>query len=76
MAMSWYWQPSGGPPDAEGQSALGLDRLFDSQGDAESWLGEFYPDLVDADVESVTLYENDRLVYGPMMLDVDAEPPD
>lgn len=74
--MSWYWEPSGGPADAAARTELGLDRRFESQGDAESWLGEFYPDLVDADVAAVTLYEDDSLVYGPMGLDVEAEPPD
>lgn len=74
--MSWYWQPTGESMDTGTQAELGLDRRFDSQGDAESWLGEFYPDLVNANVSAVTLYEDDRIVYGPMLLDVDAEPPD
>ncbi len=38
-------------------------------GEAESWLGEFYPGLVDAGVQAVSLYEADRLVYGPMSLE-------
>ena len=36
--------------------------------DAESWLGEAYPDLADDGVASVTLFEGDREVYGPMSL--------
>ena len=59
-------QPGVGQPDSTG---LGLDQRFASQGDAESWLGEFYPDLMEAGVESVSLYEEDRLVYGPMRLE-------
>ncbi|HEX8508855.1 MAG TPA: hypothetical protein VF635_05070 [Propionibacteriaceae bacterium] len=61
--MAWRWVPDRTPSDASG-----LDRLFATQGEAESWLGEFYPDLVDVGVGAVTLYEEDRLVYGPMGL--------
>lgn len=69
--MSWYWQPTEGATNAEKQAELGLDRRFDNQGDAESWLGEFYPDLLDAGVSAVTLYDQDRQVYGPMRLDAE-----
>lgn len=66
--MSWRWEPN--PEAAQvDQAALGLDLRFPSQGEAESWLGEFYPDLADAGVTAVTLYEEDRLVYGPMSLE-------
>lgn len=60
--MSWHWVPDREPPDW-------TERSFPSQGEAESWLGEFYPDLMDAGVGAVTLYEADRRVYGPMSLD-------
>lgn len=69
--MSWYWHPTGGPADTDARAQLGLDRRFDNQGDAESWLGEFYPDLLDAGVEAVTLFDEDRAVYGPMGLEAD-----
>lgn len=62
--MSWYWRGSGGATDQ-------LERTFPTQGDAETWLGEFYPDLVDAGCRAVSLYEEDRLVYGPMPLEPD-----
>ncbi|HEY9290813.1 MAG TPA: hypothetical protein VIP98_06005 [Microlunatus sp.] len=68
--MSWYWQAT--TQSGIGQldtTALGLDQHFSNQGDAESWLGEFYPDLMEAGVESVSLYEAERLVYGPMRLE-------
>jgi hypothetical protein len=32
-------------------------------------LGEFYPELMEAGVEAVSLYEEGRLVYGPMRLE-------
>ena len=59
--MTWHW--SGDVP------ADALKRVFPSQGDAESWLGEFYPDLLESGVRAVSLYEEDRLVYGPMSLE-------
>ncbi|WP_344813187.1 hypothetical protein [Microlunatus aurantiacus] len=46
-----------------------LEQRWHSQGDAETWLGEFYPELREAGVRAVRLYEEDRLVYGPMSLD-------
>ena len=63
--MPWRWVPNVEPPDWKVKD-------FPSQGEAETWLGEFYPDLVDAGVQSVSLYEADRRVYGPMSLEPDA----
>jgi hypothetical protein len=71
--MSWHWQPTAkhgtGKLDLD---QLGLDQRFPNQGDAESWLGESYPDLMEAGVEAVSLYEEGRLVYGPMRLEPEA----
>ncbi len=64
--MSWRWAPDRAP-----SGDVVLDRGFASQGEAESWLGEYYPDLVEAGVSAVTLFEEDRLVYGPMRLDAE-----
>ncbi|MBA8794405.1 hypothetical protein FHX74_002024 [Friedmanniella endophytica] len=66
--MSWTWsaEPDDGSVDLAG---LGLDQQFPSQGEAESWLGEFYPGLMDAGVRAVSLFEADRKVYGPMPLE-------
>jgi hypothetical protein len=43
-------------------------QSFSSQADAESWVGEFYTDLAAQGVDTVTLVEADRVVYGPMSL--------
>lgn len=59
--MSWRWKPDRPPADWK-------PTTFPTQGEAESWLGEVYPELRDAGVSSVTLYEADRVVYGPMSL--------
>ena len=41
---------------------------FPMQGDAESWLGETWRELLEAGVDAVTLLEDERVVYGPMKL--------
>ena len=42
--------------------------MFPSQGDAESWLGETWQELLHAGVAQVTLLDGTREVYGPMSL--------
>ena len=42
---------------------------FPTRSDAETWLGEAYPDLAEDGVAAVTLFEGDREVYGPMSLE-------
>ena len=42
---------------------------YPTRSDAESWLGESYPDLTEDGVAAVTLFEGDREVYGPMSLE-------
>ena len=58
-------------PDREPDESIRLTRSFPTQGEAETWLGEFYPQLLSAGVRAVSLYEADRLVYGPMSLEPD-----
>lgn len=50
-------------------AGAGVGKRFDSQAEAELWLGEYYEDLADLGVATVSLFEEDRLVYGPMPLD-------
>ena len=64
--MSWRWVP-----DREPTRSGPEVRTFASQGEAETWLGEFYPELMSAGVRAVSLYEEERLVYGPMSLEAD-----
>ena len=59
--MSYRWQGD--------VSVAELERTFESQAEAEDWLGAFFTDLTDAGVGEVSLYEEDRLVYGPMSLE-------
>jgi hypothetical protein len=64
----WYWRLE----DASGAEvpvpAEYADRRFASQADAESWVGETWSVLAQAGVDAVTLFEHERLVYGPMSL--------
>jgi hypothetical protein len=62
--MAWTWQY-----ETAGESALaGTSEPFPSQSDAESWLGEQWRDLAEQGVTAVTLFEDARVVYGPMSL--------
>ena len=67
--MTWHWRledPSGATIDA---GMLGVEvPASDNQGDAESWLGENWRDLLERGVATVTLFEDETEVYGPMGL--------
>ena len=64
--IPWWWQHL----DADGRVLSEETRTeFPTRSDAETWLGEAYPDLVEQGVTSVTLFEGDREVYGPMSLE-------
>lgn len=66
--MGYYWAAT--PEPSEDVAAdLGLDTEFDDQARAEAWLTASYEELGGAGVHAVSLYENDRLVYGPMSLE-------
>lgn len=71
--MSFHWQAINRAGErAPGQEAAdaGLPEEFDSQEEAEAWLGENFEGLRSAGLSAVSLYEGgDRLVYGPMGLD-------
>jgi hypothetical protein len=65
LPWTWRCQDAGGAEVTPGDHAV---PSFPSQADAESWLGEEWRALLEAGVESVTLLEGDREVYGPMSL--------
>lgn len=83
--MAWTWEMSAPEPGigtagsagsaepqdgAEGVPAHGAPAAgFGSQADAESWLGQVWRGLAESGVRSVSLYEDGRLVYGPMSLE-------
>ena len=65
--MTWTWQFE----KADGgviASREAPKETWASQGDAESWLGESWRDLLESGVDQVTLLEEGRVEYGPMSL--------
>ena len=67
MPWSWrYERASGEAIDALPEAAS--SARFPTQGEAESWLGETWRELLDAGVDQVSLLEAERVVYGPMSL--------
>ncbi len=69
MVWSWRYEDAGGAVVSPAESAPAQEP-FPSQADAESWVGEFWRELLEAGVAQVTLLEGDREVYGPMGLNV------
>jgi len=70
--MPWTWRYE----KADGTAITSDDlqeAIFVSQGDAESWLGENWRDLLESGVDQVTLLDDDKTVYGPMSLHPTAE---
>ena len=67
MAWSWRYEDPTGATVVPLESAPAQES-FPSQADAESWVGEFWRELLEAGVAQVTLLDGDRTVYGPMGL--------
>ncbi|GAA2600446.1 hypothetical protein [Streptomyces axinellae] len=64
MAWTWRFEKSDG---SETEPAVQPEE-FPTQGDAESWIGEVWKDLLDGGADQVTLLEDGATVYGPMSL--------
>lgn len=65
--VPWWWRLNAA--DGSEIAPEGGRQEFPNRSDAESWLGEAYPELADEGVSEVTLFEGDREVYGPMSLE-------
>ena len=65
--MTWTWQFEKADGTLAGSRSLPKET-FGSQGDAETWLGEHWRTLLDAGVDQVSLFDDDRREYGPMSL--------
>lgn len=63
--MTWIWRLHHGDGSATGDTDSPAHL---SQSDAETWLGENWQELLDDGVSAVSLFEGDRLEYGPMSL--------
>ena len=68
--MAWVWRYTRVALDDSGDEPLLKTETFPTQSDAETWLGEQWRDLRTAGVVSATLVDGDRVVYGPMALEV------
>ncbi|MFF0743304.1 hypothetical protein ACFYVL_23220 [Streptomyces sp. NPDC004111] len=68
MAWTWRFETADG---TETQPAVEPEE-FTTQGDAESWLGEVWKDLLEGGAAQVTLSEDGKKVYGPMSLNADS----
>ncbi|GHG74088.1 hypothetical protein [Streptomyces griseocarneus] len=70
MVWTWRFEKADGsetPPALEPEE-------FTTQGDAESWIGENWKDLLEGGVDQVRLFEDDTEIYaGPMSLHAAAE---
>ncbi|MGX5657849.1 hypothetical protein ACWKWC_23960 [Geodermatophilus nigrescens] len=68
--MSWTWRLEGRDGATLDPAALGVEvPPSDNQGDAESWLGENWRDLLGRGVVAVSLFDGDTRAYGPMGLE-------
>ena len=65
MVWTWQFEKADGTPASSGDVPK---EAFGSQGDAESWLGENWRDLLEGGVDQVSLLEGESVVYGPMGL--------
>ncbi|HWV27691.1 MAG TPA: hypothetical protein VNZ66_10725 [Aeromicrobium sp.] len=61
--MAWIWTYE----KADG-SVIGRSEEFDNRGDAESWVGEVFNDLLADGIDQVRLFDGDTEIYGPMSL--------
>ncbi len=67
--MSWHWRLEDASGAAVDPAAVGVEMpATDNQGDAESWLGEHWRDLLANGVATATLFDGTTKVYGPMAL--------
>jgi len=51
-----------------GDPARGRARGVHHAGDAESWIGEHWRELLDGGADQVRLFEDTTEIYGPMSL--------
>lgn len=72
--MTWTWQfgKADGTVIPSSEIEIATTEAFPGQGDAESWLGEVWRELAAAGIDTATLREGDRTVYGPMSLHPDS----
>lgn len=60
MAWTWRFEKADGSETAPAVEP----EEFSTQGDAESWVGEVWRQLLDGGAEKVTLFEDETEIYG------------
>jgi len=63
-AWTWRFEKADG---TEVEPAL-VPEEFTTQGDAESWIGEYFKELREGGTDQVRLFEDGTQIYGPMSL--------
>jgi hypothetical protein len=68
--LSWHWRllDTDGATTEDAAFLGAVERRFGSRSDAETWLGESWPDLWSGGVAAVELYEDDRCISGAIPL--------
>lgn len=61
MAWTWTYEKSD-------NTVTGRSEEFESRGDAESWVGEAFGDLLGEGIDQVRLFDGETEIYGPMSL--------
>ncbi|MGH6655298.1 MAG: hypothetical protein ACRDVE_08830 [Actinocrinis sp.] len=68
MAFTWRYENASGAEVEPVVPVEGERAAYPTQGDAETWIGENWHELLAAEVEQVTLLDDGAKVYGPMSL--------
>lgn len=66
--MTWTWRYEADDGTSAELDGNPTSESFPTQGDAETWIGEVWRDLLESGVTQVTLLDSTRKVYGPMSL--------
>ncbi|MBC3842038.1 hypothetical protein GXW82_23170 [Streptacidiphilus sp. 4-A2] len=69
MVWTWQFEKADGSKVAAPEGA----EEFPTQGDAESWVGETWKELLESGIDQVVLLEDGEKIYGPMNLHADQE---
>ena len=64
MTFVWRYEDTAGGEKATDAKP----EEFSTQADAETWIGEHWRELLEANVDQVTLLEDGTVLYGPMSL--------
>jgi hypothetical protein len=67
MSWTWIYQNADGTPSTTLPTCATLDS-FPTREAAEAYIGDTFQELLDGGVEAVTLYEDEKEVFGPMLL--------